>query len=204
MSLELYLAYLVACAVVIVVPGPSVTLIVANSLTHGTRAGVLNVVGTQLGIALVIGLVAIGLASMMTLAGWWFEWIRLAGAAYLVWLGIRMLRSTGGLGATRTATAPHMGFLAQGFLVAISNPKSLVFFGAFIPQFINPSAATLPQVALMGISAVIIGSLSDGAYAVLAGGAARRVSDRSMRAASRLCGGFLIGGGLMLAFARGR
>ena len=130
MTTELYLAYLAACVVIMVVPGPSVTLIIANSLNHGTRAGLLNVAGTQLGIALMIALVGIGLASRIAALGWWFEWVRLAGAAYLVWLGIGLLRARRKSGADRPTPTPHGGFLLQGFLVAISNPKTLVFFSA--------------------------------------------------------------------------
>ena len=97
MSPELYLAYLLACALVTIVPGPTVTLIVANSLTHGTRAGLLNVAGTQLALALMIGVLVVGLASIIETMGWWFDWLRLAGAAYLVWLGWKLLRSSGAL-----------------------------------------------------------------------------------------------------------
>ena len=86
-----------ACIVIIIVPGPTVTLIIANSLSHGVRAGLLNVAGTQLGIALMIALVGLGLASLIEALGWWWEVVRLAGAAYLIWLGIKLLRSSGGL-----------------------------------------------------------------------------------------------------------
>jgi threonine/homoserine/homoserine lactone efflux protein len=84
MSSELYFAYLIATIVIIIVPGPTVTLIVANSLSHGTRAGLLNVAGTQAGLAVCIGIVALGLASVMQAIGWWFDWLRILGAAYLI------------------------------------------------------------------------------------------------------------------------
>src|SRR5712672_194953 len=105
MSLELYAAYLVACLVIVIVivPGPTVTLIIANSLRHGTRAGLLNVIGTQLGLAVMIGVVGIGLTSLIEAMGHWFDWLRLAGAAYLVWLGWKMIRSSGQDGEMRAA-----------------------------------------------------------------------------------------------------
>src|SRR4051812_46779166 len=137
MPLELYLAYLVACFVIVIVPGPTATLIIANSLTHGPRAGLLNVAGTQLGLAVMIGLVAIGLASLIESMGWWFDWVRLAGAAYLVWLGWKMIRSTNGAETSARPPAPRGGFFMQGCLVALSNPKTLLFFGAFFPQFLD-------------------------------------------------------------------
>jgi homoserine/homoserine lactone efflux protein len=203
-SPELYVAFLLACIVIIIVPGPTVTLIIANSLTHGTRAGLLNVAGTQLGIALMIGLVGIGLASLIEAMGWWFDWVRLAGAAYLIWLGVKLLRSRGSLENGGKTAAPRGGFLLQGFLVAISNPKTLVFFGVFIPQFIDPAGDYLRQVAIMGATAIVVASISDGLYALLIGGAGRRVSRRAITWLSRLSGGVLIGGGLWLAFSRSR
>jgi threonine/homoserine/homoserine lactone efflux protein len=204
MSPETYLAYLLACIVIIIVPGPTVTLIVANSLTHGTRAGLLNVAGGQIGIGLMIALVAFGLASLIEAMGWWFEWVRLAGAAYLVWLGYKLLRSTGALGEPGGAPRPRGGFFLQGFLVAVSNPKTLVFFGAFLPQFIDPAGDYMLQIAVMGVTAVVVAVVSDGMYAILVGGAGRRISARGIRRLSRISGGFLIGGGVWLALTRSR
>jgi threonine/homoserine/homoserine lactone efflux protein len=102
------------------------------------------------------------------------------------------------------APLPRGGFALQGFLVSISNPKTLVFFGAFIPQFMDPAGDHLRQIAIMGATAVAVASVSDSIYAVLAGGAGRRLSSASMRWLSRVSGGFLIGGGLWLALSRSR
>jgi threonine/homoserine/homoserine lactone efflux protein len=203
-SPELYLAYLIACVVIIIVPGPTVTLIIANSLAHGARAGLLNVAGTQLGIALMIALVGLGLASLIEALGWWWEVVRLAGAAYLVWLGIKLFRGSAGLGEAKRAPAPRGGFFLQGFLVAVSNPKTLVFFGAFLPQFIDPSGSYAEQLLIMGATAIIVAAISDGMYAILIGGAGRRISQRQVKWISRTSGGLLIGGGLWLAFTRTR
>jgi homoserine/homoserine lactone efflux protein len=82
------------------IQGPTVTLIVANSLTHGMRAGLLNVAGTQIGLGLMMATLVIGLASVIETMGWWFDWLRLAGAAYLVWLGWKLIRSSGEVGDT--------------------------------------------------------------------------------------------------------
>jgi homoserine/homoserine lactone efflux protein len=204
MSPELYLAYLLACIVIVIVPGPTVTLIIANSLTYGTRAGLLNVAGTQIGIAAMIAIVAVGLASIIEAMGMWFDWVRLAGAAYLIWLGWKLLRSTGSLEAAGSASPPRGGFLLQGFLVAVSNPKTLVFFGAFIPQFLDPGRDYLTQILLMGATALAVAAVSDGVYAVLTGRAGTLLSRRRVRLISKLSGGFLIGGGLWLAFTRAR
>jgi homoserine/homoserine lactone efflux protein len=204
MSPEIYLAYLVACIVIIIVPGPTVTLIIANSLSYGVRAGLLNVAGGQLGIAVIIALVGFGLASLIETLGWWFELVRLAGAAYLIWLGIKLIRSTGSLREAKRAPAPGGGFFLQGFLVAVSNPKTLVFFGAFIPQFIDPAGNYYEQVLIMGVTAIIVAAISDGLYAILVGGAGRRITERQVKWISRVTGGVLIGGGVWLALTKTR
>ena len=128
MSLSVYLAFLLACAVVMIVPGPSVTLILANSLRHGRRAGLLNVAGGQVGLALTAGVVLLGLASLIAAMGAWFVWLRLAGAAYLIWLGFKLLMSSGEIAASAAARVPRGGFFLQALLVSLSNPdrKSVV------------------------------------------------------------------------------
>src|SRR5438105_13980200 len=100
MSAQFCLAYVAACFAIVIVPGPTVTLIIANSLRHGARAGLFNVAGTQLGLALMIAVLCVGLASIIATMGVWFDWVRLAGAAYLVWLGVKLLRGTGALDAS--------------------------------------------------------------------------------------------------------
>ena len=204
MTPEVYLAYLLACIVITVVPGPVVTLIVANGLSHGVRAGLLNVAGTQLALALMVGVVVVGLASIIATMSWWFDWLRLAGAAYLVWLGWKLVRTAGELVQPRSLPAPRGGFFLQGFLVMLSNPKALLFFGAFIPQFVNPRTDYVPQVALLGVSAMVVALVSDSTYAVLTGRAGRLLARRRVRLLSRASGVCLIGGGLWLALTRAR
>ena len=214
MSAQLYLAYVAACFAIVIVPGPTVTLIIANSLRHGARAGLLNVAGTQLGLALMIAILCVGLASIIATIGVWFDWVRLAGAAYLVWLGGKLLRSPGGLDQPSGApvppppspppSPPRSGFFLQGFLVILSNPKALLFFGAFIPQFVDPNGNAARQVVLLGAIFMAVATLCDGAYAVLVGRLGLALSGRRVRLASRLSGGLLVGGGLWLALARAR
>src|SRR3978361_1613545 len=151
MSLNLYLAFVAACIALALLPGPVVTLIIANGLRHGTRAALINVAGAQTGLAIVIGIVAVGLASLMATMGCWFDWVRFAGAAYLVWLGIKLIRSpVEGINSDAPPPPPRGGFFLPGVLVLLSNPKVLVFFGAFIPQFMDMSKDHFPKVALLG------------------------------------------------------
>lgn len=181
-------------------------MIVANSLAHGTRAGLLNVAGTQLGLALMMGALIIGLSSVIEAMGWLFDWLRLAGALYLVWLGWKLIRSPDAMDPRGRAAPPKPrgGFFAQGLLVLLANPKALLWFGAFIPQFVDPKGNYAAQIALLGLTAMAIALLTDGAYAVLTGRASAFLSRQRIRLASRLGGGFLIGGGIWLALTRAR
>jgi threonine/homoserine/homoserine lactone efflux protein len=204
MTPELYLAYIAASILIVIVPGPTVTVIIANSLNFGTRAGFLNIAGTQFGLALMIGVLLFGMTSIIETMGWWFDWLRLAGAAYLIWLGYKLVRSGGGIGAADSGPAPRGGFFLQGFLVILSNPKALLFFGAFIPQFVDPRGDQVSQVALLGVTAMIVAMISDGAYAVLTGRAGTLLARRHVRLLSSASGLCLIGGGLWLAFTRAK
>jgi threonine/homoserine/homoserine lactone efflux protein len=179
-----------------------VTLVIANSLKHGTRAGLLNVAGTQVGLAIMIGVVGIGLTSLIEAMGHWFDWLRLAGAAYLVWMGWKMIRSSGDIGEGAVVKPPRGGFVMQGTLVALSNPKTLIFFGAFFPQFIDPARDHGLQIAIMGATAMLVAAVSDSFYAIASGRAGRALSAKRVRLLSRLSGGFLIGGGAWLALSR--
>lgn len=204
MTLEIYLTYVAACALIAIVPGPSVTVIIANSLSYGTRAGLSNVAGTQAGLTIMIGVLVVGLASIIETMSWWFDWLRLAGAAYLVWLGYKLIRSSGSLEADAARSAPRGGFFLQGFVVVLSNPKALLFFGAFIPQFVDPTGDYVLQVILLGATFMTVATITDGAYAVLCGGAGAFLTRQRIKLLSRISGGFLIGGGVWLALTRAR
>ena len=204
MSIQVYLAYVAASILITIIPGPTVTLIIANSLTHGTRAGLLNVAGTQLGLFIMLCVLLVGLSSIIATMGWWFDWVRVAGAVYLVWIGWKLSRANSGIGAVGKTPKPRGGFFLQGFLVLMSNPKALLWFGAFIPQFIDPQGNYVGQIMLMGLTAMACAGLTDGAYAILGGRAGHLMSAQRIRLAQRLSGLFLIGGGVWLAFTRAR
>jgi threonine/homoserine/homoserine lactone efflux protein len=204
MAIDLYLAYVLACILIAIIPGPMVTVVVANSLKHGARAGLLNVAGSQLGLALMMLTLVVGLSSVIAAMGWLFDLLRYAGAAYLVWLGWKLLHHPDGITENKSVAAPRGGFFLQGFLVMMANPKALLFFGAFIPQFIDPAGNYVAQIALLGVTAMLIACFSDGAYAVLTGRAGAWLSKRRVRMVSRLSGACLIGGGVWLALARSR
>jgi threonine/homoserine/homoserine lactone efflux protein len=201
-SPELYLAYVAACIAIVIVPGPTVTVIIANSLRHGARAGLLNVAGTQAGLAIMLGVLAAGLHVIVAGLAQVFDIVRLAGAAYLVWLGVKLWRSDGTLGLGAERARARGSFFWQGFVVVLANPKALFFFGAFIPQFLNPSGSAIAQTLLLGATFMAVATVLDGAYAVLAGGAGRLLSRTRVRALEMVSGTCLVGGGIWLALMR--
>ncbi|MGE0232621.1 MAG: LysE family translocator [Flavobacteriaceae bacterium] len=205
MTIATYIAYVFACAAIIVVPGPTVTVIIANSIRHGARAGLMNVAGTQLGLAIMVAILAVGLQAVVATMAGVFDFLRLAGAAYLVWLGIKLWRADGALleeGAPQAGSPGTRTHFWQGFFVILSNPKALFFFGAFIPQFIDPAGDTVLQTALLGGTFMVVATIFDGAYAILAGRAGKALTRSRLRIAERISGTFLIGGGVWLALLR--
>src|SRR5207244_11966129 len=142
MSLQLYLAFVAACIALALLPGPVVTLVIANGLRHGTSAALTNIAGVQAGLAIVIGMVAIGLTSLMATMGYWFDWVRFAGAAYLVWLGVRLIWApVEGGNVDQPPAPPPGGFFLQGCVVLPSYPQVLIIFGGLIRPYLALNAA---------------------------------------------------------------
>ncbi len=203
-DLSTYLMYIAASVAILIVPGPTVTVIIANSLRSGASAGMMNIAGTQLGLAVMIGILAAGLSTIVAAMAEIFDIIRLAGAAYLVWLGIKLWRADGTLadapenGKTKTGR----GYFWQGFAVLMANPKALVFFGAFIPQFVNPAHDALMQIIVLGATFMVLALMLDGVFALAAGKTGSMLSRHNVRLLERISGTCLIGGGIWLALAR--
>jgi threonine/homoserine/homoserine lactone efflux protein len=203
MTLEAYIAFCLAAIAIVIVPGPTVTVVIANSLKYAARAGLLNVAGTQAGLVVWMAVAILGLASAITVMGVWFDVVRIAGAAYLVWLGIRLLRARGELLSAAASAPPRGGFFLQGFMVILSNPKVLLVFGALIPQFISPAGDYLNQLVLLGLSFMAIATVFDSLYAFAAGNAGSFLSNSRVRFVEVSSGLCLIGGGVWMAL-RGR
>lgn len=202
--MELLLALIVATAFLVLIPGPNVALIVATSIARGTRSGLLAVAGTSVGVALQLAFTVFGLAALVSVAADVLTWLKWAGVAYLVYLGIRTWNAPAddlsGVKASRDADRK----LFWGALgVAVVNPKTLVFNSAFLPQFVSESAALgVPaQFALVSLVFLTVIALGDSLWAVLAG-RARTVLRRYGRARNKVSGAFLVGAGAALALAR--
>ena len=203
MTLESYIAFCAAAAALALVPGPTVTVIIANSLRYGTRSGLMNVAGTQAGFLIWLGIAALGLTAAIDMMGMWFDALRYAGAAYLAWMAIKLFRSKGDLAIAVDRARPHGSFFLQGFIVIISNPKMLVLFGAMIPPFITPDYAPMQQILFLGLTFMAIALVGDTLYAMMAGKAGSWLSRSRIRALEIASGCFLLGGGIWMAL-RGR
>ena len=189
-----FYAFIFAATALAIVPGPTVTVIIANSLKHGSRAGLLNVLGTQIGVIIWLGIAALGLGAAIHVMGVWFDLLRYGGATYLVWLGIKLFRSKGDLAAATERARPNGSFLLQGLVVILSNPKMLVLFGALIPPFIPQGADVMTATLQFGATFAVIACASDSAYAILSGRAGKWLSRRRIRALEIISGSCLIGG----------
>jgi len=196
-------AYLGACFVLAIVPGPTVTVIIANALARGTLAGIAIVAGTQIGLVSMILVVAGGMEALVSFMGLAFDWIKMLGAAYLVWLGYKMLRSQGQLGSAEVVRSKsYRSLVVEGFLVIWANPKALIFFGAFLPQFVSLEAPTFPQIMVLGLFFMIVAGSTDAIYAVIAGRARGLLSTARVKLVSRVSGAILMLGGVWLALQK--
>ena len=199
----LLIPYIGACFILAVVPGPTVTVIIANALSRGTGAGFAIVAGTQAGVLLMTLIVALGMQALVAFMGAAFDWIKLIGAAYLIWLGYKMLRSDGDLGNVRAERGKSSGRIAlEGFFVILSNPKLLIFLGAFLPQFVDVTQPTFPQVMVLGLVFMFVAGATDAVYALVAGRARGILNAARVRVVSRLSGVILMAGGVWLALQK--
>jgi threonine/homoserine/homoserine lactone efflux protein len=201
MNWHLFSAFLLITLILVLTPGPIVTLVISTGATRGARAGLMTVAGSTVGNALLIAAIALGLSVVIEHAGIIFEWLRWIGAAYLIWLVIQAWRHAEGEAAI-VEQRGHVYF-RRGFLAAITNPKTIAFFTAFLPQFIDPTLPAGHQLVVMCTVAVTMATLTDCGWAVLAGAGRtfflRRASAKWL---GRVSGLALIGGGIWLSLAR--
>ena len=201
---DLFAAYLAATVALILLPGPIVTLVIANSVAHGTRTGLATVAGTTSGNALLVAVGALGLGALLTAVSDVIHWVRWAGVVYLVYLGIREWRAV--FQPVSSDAAPMRsarGVFGQGVLVALTNPKTIFFYVAFFPQFLDTSLPTGPQLLAMSVALVLIAGMFDSLYAALAGHLRRFLLDaRRQRVRHGITGTLFLCTGLGIALAR--
>jgi threonine/homoserine/homoserine lactone efflux protein len=200
--IDLYAAYVLAVVILMVIPGPNVALIVANSIAHGARFGLLTVAATTTAMIVHLSLTVLGASVVLDYLAASFDWLRWLGVAYLIWLGISAWRARGeDLSKVRAQERSPRLIFARGLLVGLTNPKTLLFYGAFLPQFVTPGPAAGDQLLLLAMSFVVIAIVCDGTWAMLAA-RLRSLLRARVRLRNRLTGGLLIGAGVGLALAR--
>ena len=202
MSLELYLTFAAATVVLILIPGPNVALIVANSVVHGTRHGLLTVAGTSAAMVIQLSLTILGLSGFLVLMAGWFEWLRWLGVAYLLYLGITAwMAPATDLTNVKAAQASPAQMFWRGFFVSLTNPKTLLFYSAFLPQFVAPAGDTTSQLRLLAATFLFIAVVLDSVWALLAS-RARRILALNGRLRNRITGAFFVSAAAGLALAR--
>jgi threonine/homoserine/homoserine lactone efflux protein len=203
--------FAVAAITLLVIPGPAVLYIVTRSVDQGRAAGLASVAGIHLGTLLHVAAAALGLSALLVSSATAYNAVRWVGAAYLVFLGVQRLlardEDAGSEGAGRPRRQGLRRIFAQGVVVNVLNPKTALFFFAFLPQFVDVSRGSVPfQVVVLGVAFVLLGLLSDGAYALLAatGAGWLRRRPRAARASRLVSGGVLVTLGVTTALAGSR
>lgn len=198
MSFETWLAFAAASTVLLVIPGPTILLVVSYALGQGWRTALPMAVGVALGDFTAMTLSMLGLGALLAASATVFTVLKWFGAAYLVWLGIKLWRAGGSLDATpRTGAAPAWRMLAHAWLVTALNPKGLTFFVAFLPQFLDPARSFWAQMAIFEVTFLSLAFCNALAYALAASRARSAVGRPGLiRAVNRIGGSLLIGAGI--------
>jgi len=197
MSIQLWFAFVAASAVLLIIPGPTILTVISYSMAHGRRANGPLVAAVALGDSTALVVSLLGLGALLATSAFWFTFVKWAGGLYLLYLGIKLLRA--GISATALAAPAVPGsrwkLFANTYLVTALNPKGIVFFVAFLPQFINPNAGVAQQLWVLAVTFVVMATLNATLYAVFAGSARKALS--SPRAQRR----FNVAGGSLLSVA---
>lgn len=194
------LTFAFACFVLAIVPGPNVTVIIATALQRGVGAGLSIVAGTSIGILSMVFVVALGFEALLGFMGWAFDWIKTIGAIYLIYLGYNMLRASGEANTNiRVRREPWFKLAMRGFFVLWSNPKMLLFFGAFIPQFITSGEPAFSSLMILGLIFFGVATFTDTLYAIMAGSLGATLSNTRLKILNRVSGLIVMAGGAWLA-----
>jgi threonine/homoserine/homoserine lactone efflux protein len=205
MALDTWLAFLAASTVLLLIPGPTILLVLSYALTQGRRVAVSTAAGVATGDLIAMSASLAGLGALVLTSATAFTVLKWAGALYLVWLGSRMIRGAGTASAALPVAKAATARQTFGHAAAVTalNPKSIAFFIAFVPQFVDPAAALLPQFAILVASFVTLATLNALVYAILADQFRSRLLKPSVLPwLTRAGGGMLIGMGVLTATLR--
>lgn len=196
MNLDLWLAFVAAAIVLLAIPGPTILTVISYAASHGRRSALPLVAGVALGDSTALFLSLVGLGALLATSALWFNVVKWAGGLYLVWLGIKLLRAGGGTAPTVAAAdaAPESlwRLFANTYVVTALNPKGIVFFVAFLPQFLDPSQPAAGQLWVLGATFVALATLNATLYAVSANAARRMLASPRAQRRFNLVGGSLI------------
>jgi homoserine/homoserine lactone efflux protein len=200
MNWQLFAGFLFITLILVLTPGPIVTLLISTGATKGTRVALVTVAGTTSGSAVLLTAIAFGLSWVLRHALFLFEVLRWVGAGYLIWLGIQAWRKAGAV--TPAPVGNHVQYW-RGFLVALANPKTIAFFTAFLPQFVDPTLPVARQLTVMCVVSLLMAALTDSCWAIAAGlGRAWFMKPVRAKRLAQISGLTLIGGGIWLSLAR--
>ena len=205
MSTQVLLAFIAACVLLALTPGPNMALMIANTLRNGLRGGLVTLAGTTTGLALLVAAAAAGMTSIMVFMSTWFDVVRWAGAIYLVYLGARQLWQLRGRDEHTGIDAPPArrgNWYLQGLIVSLSNPKVILFLGAFLPQFVDIGADPVGQLAVLAVLFVVVLAAVDIATTFAIARARTTFGATQLRVLDGAAGVFLMLGGLALAVMR--
>ncbi|ALM54681.1 lysine transporter LysE [Halomonas huangheensis] len=202
MSLEVWLSFVAASLVLVASPGPAVALMVSTGISRGRRAALSLIPGYFIGDLTAMVLSFAGLGALLMTSAKLFVLLKWLGAVYLIYLGWRMWRESHQLNNAEPATAGTKNLSAQAFLVSVLNPKSLLFFLAFMPQFLDPAAPAIPQLIILGMTFLCLGLINDIGYALLASSGGKLLSSPIQRLMHRAGGVCMVGAGMATAMLR--
>ena len=200
-----YGAFLVASAILLVIPGPTVLTVISYSLSHGRRANLPLVAAVALGDSTALALSLLGLGALLAASAFWFTVVKLIGGLYLISLGVGLLRSGGRstVGLDFVKTGSHRRLFADTYFVTALNPKSILFFVAFLPQFVTPNGHVAGQLWVLAVSFVILASVNTAMYSVFASTARKALTSPLAGRYLHLTGGSLLtAAGIWALFAR--
>ncbi len=194
MSIELWLAFVSASAVLLIIPGPTILTIIGYSISHGRRANVPLVAAVVLGDSTAMAVSLVGLGALLANSAFWFTAVKLAGGLYLLYLGLKQLRA--GLSQVKPTISEKPGsrwrLFANTYLVTALNPKGIIFFVAFLPQFIRSDTSVTQQLWVLAVTFVALAALNATLYAVFAGAAGRILTSPRAQRRFNLAGGSLL------------
>lgn len=198
MTFETWAAFAAASAILLVIPGPTVLLVVSYALGQGWRAALPLAIGVTLGDFTAMTFSLLGVGALLLASATLFTALKWLGAAYLIYMGVKLFRAGGRLeAAPNRADVPALRLFSHAFLVTSLNPKTLTFFVAFLPQFLDRSGDLLPQMVILEATFLTLAALNVGAYALLASGARRTLGDVVLlRWLNRIGGSLLVGAGV--------